>query len=371
VINDRLAPPEVLRRAKLYKRLQAKTQTRTFRRRAVRLGLVGSNLLILGVIMFFVMQSPKPDTAAPLLSAVSSAESNPLDEISSVDIAMTVAQLNNLPESTAVANQAQSQAAEMEMAVTDNNVVSKPQIVETTLKSSADIEDYAVQAGDTISSIAAKFGVTSDSIRWSNNLTGEAVAAGSTLVIPPVNGIVYTIAAGDTAESLAAKFNANKDKIIAYNDAEIKGLVVGQRVLIPDGTKTAAPVRSNPSSAATGRPASAFAWGTSAIYGYNGYDYGYCTWYVANRISVPNNWGNANTWDNYAPSAGWRVAKTPVVGSIAQDNGGYYGHVAVVDAVSADGSMIKYSDMNGIAGWGREGHSDWVAVSRFDNYIYR
>jgi len=34
--------------------------------------------------------------------------------------------------------------------------------------------------------------------------------------------------------------------------------------------------------------------------------------------------------------------------------------------------MIKYSDMNGLAGWGRVGYSDdWVPASKFPHYIYR
>jgi surface antigen len=93
---------------------------------------------------------------------------------------------------------------------------------------------------------------------------------------------------------------------------------------------------------------------------------------VANRISVPNNWGNANTWSYYAPGSGWTVSKRPVKGSIAQTTGPGYGHVALVEDVSDDGLMIKYSDMNGLAGWGRVGlTNNWVPASKFNNYIYR
>lgn len=273
--------------------------------------------------------------------------------------------MSSLPETTAVNNQAQSQAADIALAASTNNVVSKPQVVATALKSSSDIKDYTIQQGDTVSSIAAKFGVTSDSIRWSNALKGEAVNVGAKIVIPPVNGIVYMVKDGDTPDSLAAKFHASKDKIVAYNDAEIKGLVAGQRIIIPDATQTVA--------AAAPAPVikGAFAWGTAPAYGYNGYDYGYCTWYVATRLPVPGNWGNANTWDYYAPSAGWHVSKVPTAGSVAQNKSGYFGHVAVVEAVSADGTMIKYSDMNGLAGWGRVGYSDWTPASHFTNYISR
>ena len=339
------------------------------RKRTIRMALLASNVLVLGIILAFVLHNPQSQSATKAsVASSSSAETvaNPLDQVSSADIALTVARLGSLPETTAINNQAQSQAAEIALATYNNNVISKPQVVATALKSSADIKDYTVVAGDTISSIATKFGVTSDSIRWSNGLSGEAVAAGRALRIPPVNGIVYTVNNGDTPDSLAARFRANKDKIIAYNDAEIKGLTPGQRIIIPDAVQVA--------TATAARPAAirgAFAWGTGPVYG-NGYDYGYCTWYVASRISVPGNWGNANTWAYYAPASGWKVSKRPVAGSIGQTTGPGYGHVAIVNEVSADGTMIKYSDMNGLAGWGRVGTTaDWVPASRYHNFIYR
>src|SRR6185437_7086198 len=138
-------------------------------------------------------------------------------------------------------------------------------------------------------SIATKFNVTSDSIRWSNNLISSTVNPGQKLYIPPVNGIVYTVKSGDTPDSLASKYNANKEQIIEYNDAEISGLTPGERIIIPNG-QVSTTVYSVASTS------SAFAWGTGPVYGYNGYDFGWCTWYVASQISVPSNWGNASSW---------------------------------------------------------------------------
>ena len=342
------------------------------RRRFVKYGLIAANAFVLLVILGFVVFSPsaKTKTTAPVNAEAQTGEVvNPLDQVSSADIALTVARMSSLPETTAINNQAQSQAAEIALATTSNNVVNKPQVVATALKSSADIKDYVVQNGDTVASIAAKFGVTSDSIKWSNGLRTDTVAAGTALRIPPVNGIVYTVNAGDTIDSLAAKYHVSREKIIAYNDAEIKGISAGQRIIIPDAVQATTTARP---AAILGASVRGYAWGSGPIYGSNGYDYGYCTWYVASRISVPANWGNANTWAYYAPAAGWTVSKRPVAGAIAQTTGPGYGHVAIVEAVSDDGTMIKYSDMNGLAGWGRVGTTaDWVPATRYNNYIYR
>jgi surface antigen len=331
------------------------------------MGLVVSNVIILGIILAVVLQNPRTNGNSGLATSLTSspattADTNPLDQLSSADIAQTVAQLGGLPETTAITNQVQSQAADAAIASSNDNVVAKPQVVATALKSRADIQTYTTVAGDTISNLAAKFGVTSDSIRWSNGISGDSVAAGTKLSIPPVSGVVYTVKPGDTPDSLAAKFSTNKDQIIAYNDAEISGLQVGEQILIPNATQATTFFASS----TTGGGGSAFPWGSGPIYGSNGYDYGYCTWYVATQIPVPANWGNASTWAYYARMSGWNVSQAPTVGAIAQKGGGE-GHVAVVIGVNPDGSVV-IRDMNGFAGWGRVG-TGTVSAGFFQNYI--
>lgn len=357
--------------AKLYDDLRKKAGRKSTRKRAVRIGVAVVNVALIVVVLAFVLGSPHSSGSAvpSVLSSASTdtAVANPLDQLSSADIAVTVAALARLPETNGVANQAQTEHAQLAMASASDSVASKPEVVATAQKTRADIQHYTVQSGDTVASIAAKLGVSSDSLRWSNHLAGNTVALGAALVAPPsgMSGVIYTVKAGDTVDSLAAKYKTDKQKIIDFNDAELSGLHAGELILIPDGSVAAAPVyRSAVTTAGYG-------WGGfTPSYGSNGYDYGYCTWYVASRIAVPNNWGNANSWAYYAAQSGWTVSPVPRAGSIAQTPAGYAGHVAVVEAVSADGTQIKYSDMNGLAGWGRVGYSGWVPASTFPHYIY-
>jgi surface antigen len=340
-----------------------------------RYGLLAGNFTLLLAIGLLVARSSDAGTGLPGAPSLASAQSvaseevtNPLDSVSSADIAVNVARMAGLPEERAVTNQADTENALLAVAQPSGGLVAKPQIVSTTLKSNKDIRKHVAVGGESAASIAAKYNVTTDSILWSNDLASTAVTAGQTLYIPPegMNGIVYVVKPGDTPDSLALKYRANKERIIAFNDAEIAGLKPGTRIIIPEG-QIVKPVVVSYRGSGTGFP-----WGGGPIYnGSNGYDYGYCTWYVANRISVPSNWGNANTWDNLAPSSGWIVGTAPRVGAIGQTDRGGFGHVAVVTAVSPDGTQIRYSDMNGIAGWGREGHSDWTSASKYEHYIYR
>ncbi len=338
----------------------------------LRYSLVSINVLIvLAVLAFILLPTDSSDTNAESLtaSAANGATINPLDTLSSSEIAATAAQLAQLPETTAIVNQADSDQAQLSMIASSNSVITKPQVVTSNYASNKDIQTYIVQNGDTLASVASKFDLSQNTIRWSNNLGSSILSSGQKLLIPPVDGVVYTVQSGDTVASLAAKYGASADEITAYNDAELKGLTVGEVIIIPGGS--IAPPRPTYSSYGGYGFGGGFAFGSSAIYGYNGYDFGECTWYVATQIPVPANWGNAATWAYYAAQTpGWVVSSVPSVGAIAQNSysAGGAGHVAIVVAVN--GNQIEVRDMNGIAGWDRVGQA-WQPVSTYQHFISR
>lgn len=341
------------------------------------------NAVVLLAVVFLVINNPKSSGAvkqgALNQQSDATAVSNPLDELSSADIAVQVARLARLPETTSVKNVADSQNDQLNTVASGNQTVTKPQIVTTALKSKKDIKTYVTKAGDTISAVAAVYGVTSDSIKWSNGLSGDSLPANKKLFIPPVTGIAYEVKQGDTVDSLTTKFRANKEQIVADNDAEVAGLRVGERVLIRDGS-IPAPVAVAVSAG--------FAWGgASPVYGYNGYDYGFCTWYVANKRAslgrpLPANLGDAWTWDDNAARAGIGVGREPAVGAAIVTATGYRpGHVAIVEQLNEDGS-VWISEMNSrgqasitdgspAGGWGRVDFKLIPAAQRNSyNYIY-
>lgn len=328
-----------------------------------------ANLAILGVVAGFVTTSSSSgDSSTSQNSVLSATEdariADPLDQLSSADIAVHVARMANLDETVSVVNHADSVNAQMAVAPMDESVAPKPQIVTTDLKSKQDIQTYIVKEGDTITSVANEFGITSDSLRWSNGLTGEGLNAGDELLVPPVNGIVYTVKDGDTIDSLSERYSADKQKLTQMNDAEISGLKVGENIIIPDGVQ---PVR---------RPSY-----TSAYYGYrplvygayNGYDYGWCTWHAANRRQqigrpLPSNLGNAITWYALAQRGGLPTGTAPQAGAVIwHANLGGLGHVGFVESVNPDGSIVV-SDMN-YPYWGRV-TTRVVSPSEFGNYRF-
>jgi surface antigen len=82
----------------------------------------------------------------------------------------------------------------------------------------------------------------------------------------------------------------------------------------------------------------------------NTYAYGYCTFWAAKRredvgMAIPNNWGDAHTWDTGAIAAHYRVDHTPEKYAVVQTDAGSLGHVAFVEGVADDGKWT-ISQMN-------------------------
>ncbi|MDZ7744739.1 MAG: LysM peptidoglycan-binding domain-containing protein [Candidatus Saccharibacteria bacterium] len=316
------------------------------RKRIARYSLVGANIVLLIAVIGFITYEPASSSLAGQtvvrVSEEATERANPLDQLSSADIAVNVAMMADLEESVAVVNQADSVSANMAVTSSDESIATKPQLVTTDLKSKSDIVVHTVKRDETVSSVARKYGVTSDSIRWSNGIVGDALQVNQDLYVPPVNGIVYEVRSGDTVDSIAERYNANKAQLIADNDAELKGLKVGENILIRGGRKPApTPTYSNYTF-------------YRASYGGNGYIYGWCTWHAANRRMqtgnpLPTNLGNAATWFVLAQRAGLPVGDTPRAGAVIWHRNtaiaGGLGHVGYVEKVNPDGSILV-SDMN-------------------------
>jgi len=105
------------------------------------------------------------------------------------------------------------------------------------------ISIYVVREGDSLSQIAEMFGVTTNTIIWSNDIErGSQIRVGQVLVILPVSGVRHTVVKGDTIASIAKKYNGNIDEIVRYNNIEENAvLAVGDIVIVPDG-EVAAPI---------------------------------------------------------------------------------------------------------------------------------
>lgn len=101
---------------------------------------------------------------------------------------------------------------------------------------------YKVERGDTLSTIARKFDISLNTIRWANDLYGDALSVGDELKILPVTGIAHKVSKGESVYAIAKKLDTNAQKIVdfPFNDfanPETFALVEGQILVVPDGVK--------------------------------------------------------------------------------------------------------------------------------------
>lgn len=100
-----------------------------------------------------------------------------------------------------------------------------------------EVETHIVQAGDTASTIARKFGLNINTILWANDLsTRSIIRPGDKLKIMPVNGVLYKVKRNDTISKIAKELDADAEKIMGFNMlTSASTLQVGENLIVPGG----------------------------------------------------------------------------------------------------------------------------------------
>lgn len=243
--------------------------------------------------------------------------------------------------------------------------------------SRVEIINYEVKEGETISTIAAKFGISSNTIFWANEgileYADSFIKPGDTLKILPVNGVAHQVKEGETLEAIVQKYQADLGQAMAYNKLiNASDIEEGQILIIPGGKKTEPKLKPKPrptylASAPTRRYSP-----TRTTYVSSGRRYvggtGWCTSY-ANYKTGRNIRGNAGTWLSGARAKGYEIGNTPKPGAIIVTNESWWGHVGIVESVNGDGT-ITISEQN-YKGYGVvSGRTLSAGDRRIKGYVY-
>ncbi len=96
---------------------------------------------------------------------------------------------------------------------------------------------YTVQRGDTLYSIALKNNTTVDKLRELNNLSTNTLTIGQILVLPTDTDIekydIYIVKKGDSLWSISRKFNIDVNDLIELNNLKDLTLQINQSILVP------------------------------------------------------------------------------------------------------------------------------------------
>lgn len=99
---------------------------------------------------------------------------------------------------------------------------------------------HAVSSGETLSSIARRYGVSVSALRTTNRISGNVIRPGQRLRIPGTAGgdlpaaVIYTVRQGDALSTIAQRFGTTVTKLKRANRLTNNTLRVGQRLEIPD-----------------------------------------------------------------------------------------------------------------------------------------
>jgi murein DD-endopeptidase MepM/ murein hydrolase activator NlpD len=115
-------------------------------------------------------------------------------------------------------------------------------------KNRNEIRSYTVASGDTISSIAVKFGLAPETIIWSNpelEDNPDLLSIGQEVIILPVDGVYHQVGGVDTIEKIAGTYKTDPEKILNQPlnnlDPENPVIQAGQWLIVPDGVKPFVP----------------------------------------------------------------------------------------------------------------------------------
>ena len=104
---------------------------------------------------------------------------------------------------------------------------------------------YIVKKGDTLYSIANQYGMTVNELKSLNNLTNDTLSIGQELVVSEGNAgtlDTYTVKAGDSLYSIARKYGITVDALKSANGKSSNLLSIGEVLVIPtsssSGSKT-------------------------------------------------------------------------------------------------------------------------------------
>ena len=103
---------------------------------------------------------------------------------------------------------------------------------------------YTVRSGDTLFGISEKYGITPETILWSNAILKDdphLLRPDQELLISPVTGVVRVVHEGDTVDGLASVYRADAEDIINWPgnqlDPDNPALIEDSVIVVPGGER--------------------------------------------------------------------------------------------------------------------------------------
>ncbi len=234
--------------------------------------------------------------------------------------------------------------------ITDNATIVSNAVLQTKNGIRSDILQYTVKEGESIGTIATRFGIKTSTILWANGLSDNSIInPGNTIKIPPVDGYTYQIAAGDTLQKIVAKYGGDLEATMRLNDInDNQTVAVGTQIVIIGGTPPAPPTPIKNSYLANSSNNSNTGSNTyvnrnvpSKVTG------GTFNWPVACHSAMTTYWGHAGRGRDISCGIGQPIyAATDGVAKISFTGSWGHGYGNAIDINGPNGVMTRYAHMS-------------------------
>jgi murein DD-endopeptidase MepM/ murein hydrolase activator NlpD len=207
--------------------------TRQLRRRAP---FLAANLLVAGIVMslpFLAGAASHPKVQSSVFSAPTGATS--------------LVPVDGEPQVARVATQSRG-----------GTIVAGRNPLTLSVDAVRPIPAYTLSANDTLWTIANFYGVSPQAIAFANGISDPYhLQVGRQIMIPPLEGALYTVAEGDSVESVAARFKVDPTVIKDYNRLydEPEHFAPGQLIFIESAALPTLPPAPEASATVIARPA--------------------------------------------------------------------------------------------------------------------
>lgn len=222
-------------------------------------------------------------------------------------------------------------------------------VLQTSVGNRSGLTEYTVRDGDTVGTIAERFGLTVSTVLWANNLTSSSyIRPGDKLKILPSTGVLHTVVSGDTLEKIVEKYHGNLEETMRVNDIGNDHLVaVGAQLVVVDGTPPPPPTPTVTSYYASYSNSTTATYQASNLPNY--VTAGEFNYPVGCRGAMTTYWGHAGRGrDLPCPSGTPIYASTE--GTVKINSTGYGGGYGnSIDIYGPNGIMTRYAHMSAFA----------------------
>ncbi len=211
----------------------------------------------------------------------------------------------------------------------------------------ADFLEHEVKTGESVGSLANRYGLTVNTILWANDLSSTSyIKPGDTLTIPPKSGYTVEIKDGDTLEKLVKKHKGDLEETLKMLGGE-EIIPVGTKLVIANGEEYIPPPPPKPVYTSSYSSSS-----TTASYSNRDLPSGWqggtqLNWPVGCRNAATTYWGHGLARDIACPMGTSVYAAETGTVYIRNSGGWGGGYGNYVDVVHGNGMMTRYAHLSG------------------------